>query len=114
MPQRFLTHSRGHLYIQMDIEMPKSNSLTDNVLTQFGKILSNVKNEEESESKDEPTKKPKKKKGKNAQNKNQNEECEEFCETEDVDGNPHATPASAQSAYEEDDDEAQNVSCRQM
>lgn len=115
MPQRFLTHSRGHLYIQMEVEMPKSNSLTDNVISQFGKIVVNGKNEEESESKEEQTKKSKKKKTKNAQNKSeQSEESEELCETEDVDGKPHATPASAQSAYDEDEDEGQNVSCRQM
>jgi len=62
LPQRFLTHSRGHLYIHMEIEMPKCNSLTDNVLTQFGKVLTNAKNEEEPESKEEQTKKSKKKK----------------------------------------------------
>jgi len=44
----------------------------------------------------------------------QNEESEELCESEDVNGTPHQTPASAQSAYDEDEDEGQNVSCRQM
>jgi len=115
MPQRFLTHSRGHLYIQMEIEMPKSYSLPDNILSEFAKILPNDKNNEDSDMKDEQIKnnanKSKKKKGKN---KNQNDEETEEVETEDVDGNPHATPASAKSAYDDDDEEGQNVSCRQM
>jgi len=120
MPQRFLTHSRGHLYINMEIEMPKSGSLPENILSEFAKILPNDKTEE-SDSKDASMKntsdKPKKKKGKNAQNKNQsdeNEEHEEPCEAETVDGTPHATPASAKSAYDEDEDESQTTTCRQM
>lgn len=119
MPQRFLTHSRGHLYIQMEVEMPKSNSLNENIISEFAKILPNDKNEDESDVKDDKSKDKSKKKNEAKNNKNQNkqeeeEETEQHCETEDVDGNPHATPASAKSAYEEDDDEGQNVSCRQM
>jgi len=110
MPQRFLTHSRGHLYIQMDIEMPKSGSLKENVISEFAKLLSTVKNSEESDSKDDKKNKPKKKKDK----KSKSEEVEELCESENIDGNPQATPASAKTAYEEDEEDNQNVSCRQM
>jgi len=116
MPQRFLTHSQGHLYIQMEVELPKTDSLSENVISEFAKILPDDKNSEESDVKDEKVKsKPKKKKAKNNKNENPPEEdIEELCQTEDVDGNPHATPASAKSAYDEDEDEDQNVSCRQM
>jgi len=39
----------------------------------------------------------------------------EECECHSVDGNPKATPAAARNAYtQEDDDEQENVQCRQM
>jgi hypothetical protein len=61
------------------------------------------------------TKRINQRKKKEQKNKNQNEEIdEEICESENVDGNPQATPASAKTAYEEDEDDTQNVSCRQM
>jgi len=121
MPQRFLTHSRGHLYIQMEVEMPKSHSLSDNILSEFTKILPNDKNDDDSDIKEQVKSTPNKskaKKGKkankNQSNQNEEDSLEELCDTEDVDGNPHATPASAKSAYDEDEEESQNVSCRQM
>ena len=43
------------------------------------------------------------------------EELIEECEAESVEGNPKATPASAQNYYNQDEeDEGENVQCRQM
>merc|ERR1712048_770170 len=38
----------------------------------------------------------------------------EECECHSVDGNPKATPASASNYYQDDEDDGDNVQCRQM
>lgn len=38
----------------------------------------------------------------------------EECECHSVDGNPKATPAAARSAYQQDEEQDENVQCRQM
>jgi len=43
-----------------------------------------------------------------------NEPLEIFCEVTTVEGEPEVTPASSKSAYDEDEEENQGVSCRHM
>ena len=39
LPQRYSSHIKGHLYIVMEVEMPKPNILSSNDIKQFEKIL---------------------------------------------------------------------------
>jgi len=39
LPQRYSAHVKGHLYIVMDVELPKPNTLSMSVIKQFEKLL---------------------------------------------------------------------------
>jgi len=145
LPQRFSAHTKGHLYIVMEVKMPLFKQLNTAKIKHFEKIL--PIQEEEKEEKQQQTNKPQKKqkkkqkkkkqkggvfgglhghfgdnkKGKNKQNEEMNVDEEEDIddmieevECHSVDGNPKATPASASNYYQEDQDDGENVQCRQM
>lgn len=138
MPIRFQAHSRGHLYVAMEIEFPKPNSLAPKAINQFAKLLPDRKEDEEEDDEEETKENMKrqqnksKSKNKDSESKNENknnnsndnngeedeedddEDWEEVVEADDVlDGRPKATPASAKS-YHDEDDAHQNVQCKQM
>jgi len=129
MPQKGNPHVKGHLYIKFTIKLPDSSALDDTLLTKLKELLPEEKKEKDVEMKEkEKEKKEKEQKNKNKdkdkdKNKNQTAEDEEeedqgpiesHVEAETVDGAPAVTPASSKSAYDEDEEENQGVSCRHM
>lgn len=128
MPQRYATHVKGHLYINMSVKLPVSGSLSHDAISEFARILpeperkteTNESSPRESNTSNrrKSRKKPKQKKRKNKKKSSDRMDLDEdFVEeviADDIDGDPHATPASARSAYDEDDDETEGVQCRQM
>jgi len=138
MVQKGSTQVKGHLYIKFKVKLPESSALTDEMLIKIKELLPEDKKEEKDndvDMKDKEKKKSKKNSEKTKESnqvknenetenkkENQNEEEEEeeeedleiHAEAETVEGEPAVTPASSKSAYDEDEEENQGVSCRHM
>ena len=115
MPQKGSANTYGHLYVKLEIVFPQE--LDEETREKIGKLLPMGEDElDPNEPEPEPEYKTK-------DGMDEDGEEEEEYEDEDYDihetaetvhGEPKVTPASARSAYDEDEDENDGVQCRQM
>ena len=114
MPQKGSNNTFGHLYVKLEIVFP--DEIDDELRGKIGKLLPMGDDEFDP---DEPEPEPEHKKMDEDGNEDEEEDYEdedyEMHETaETVHGEPKVTPASARSAYDEDEDEGDGVQCKQM
>merc|ERR1712228_294198 len=106
MPQKGGNNLYGHLYVKFEIVFPQE--LDDEIRSKIAKLLPMGKNEidpDEVEEEKEPM---------DEDDEDYDEEYEIHETAETVHGEPKVTPASARSAYDEDEDEDGGVQCKQM
>jgi len=118
MPQKGNPQVKGHLYIKFKIKLPSADSMTDEVIAQIKELLPEEKKEEKNKEEMKEKEKKAKETTKDGNTAEEEEEdhgpIENYVEAESVEGEPAVTPASSKSAYDEDEEENQGVSCRHM
>lgn len=106
MPQKGSGNTYGHLYVKFEIVFPEE--LDEETRQMIGKLLPMGADEidpDEVEEEKEPM---------DEDEEEWDEEYEIHETAETVHGEPKVTPASARSAYDEDEDEGDGVQCKQM
>ena len=118
MPQKGSSHVKGHLYVKFEVKFPET--MDEETLALLNKMLPNqeLPNREEIEM-------PKDALNHNKHINDDNDEEDDYetqpteffeeVEAHNIDGEPDVTPASAKSAYDEDEEEqGEGVQCRHM
>ena len=114
MPQKGSANTYGHLYVKFEIVFPEE--LDDELRDKIAELLPPGEDElDPNEVEPEPEYKTT---GDGQMDDEDDEDYDEDYEmhetAETVHGEPKVTPASARSAYDEDEDEGDGVQCRQM
>merc|ERR1719384_28087 len=114
MPQKGSNNTFGHLYVKLEIVFP--DEIDEELREKIGKLLPMGPDELDP---NEPEPEPEHKKMDQDGNEDEEEDWEdeeyemhEMAET--VHGEPKVTPASARSAYDEDEEDNDGVQCKQM
>jgi len=108
MPQKGSGNTFGHLYVKFEIVFPEE--LDDETRSKIAELLPMGANEidpDEVEEEKEPM-------DEDEDDAGYDEEYEIHETAETIHGEPKVTPASARSAYDEDEDEESGQQCRQM
>jgi len=110
MPQKGSANTYGHLYVKFEIVFP--DELDEELTKKIAELLPMGENELDP---DEPEPEPEiKDEGEMDEDEDYDEDYEMHETAETVHGEPKVTPASARSAYDEDEDEGDGVQCKQM
>lgn len=113
MPQKGSANTFGHLYVKFEIVFPET--LDEETRNKIAKLLPMGPNElDPNEVEPEPEYKKKDEMDQDEEEDYEDEEYEIHETAETVHGEPKVTPASARSAYDEDEDENDGVQCKQM
>ena len=110
MPQKGSANTYGHLYVKFEIVFP--DELDEELTKKIAELLPMGENELDP---NEPEPEPEiKDEGEMDEDEDYDEDYEMHETAETVHGEPKVTPASARSAYDEDEDEGDGVQCKQM